>query len=215
MLDLIKKELKLSLHPTAPIFLLLSAMLLIPNYPYYVVFFYTTLGVFFICQNGREVNDINFMLLLPISRNDIVKARMTLAALLECAQILIAVPFAMLRNKILSAPNAAGMDANMALFGLALIMLGIFNIVFFPKYYKNPAKVGLPFIFGSTAVFVFILIAEASCFIIPFVKDILDTPGMANPLPKLAALLSGALIYFLLTITAYKISVNNFKKIDL
>lgn len=39
MRALLIKEIKLSLHPTIPIFLLLSAMLIIPNYPYYVVFF--------------------------------------------------------------------------------------------------------------------------------------------------------------------------------
>ena len=47
MLRLLQKEIRLAMHPTVPIFLLLSAMLLIPNYPYYVAFFYTGLGVFF------------------------------------------------------------------------------------------------------------------------------------------------------------------------
>ena len=48
MKALIKKEFKLALHPTVPLFWLLSAMLIIPNYPYYVAFFYTTLGLFFV-----------------------------------------------------------------------------------------------------------------------------------------------------------------------
>jgi hypothetical protein len=46
MKNLLRKEIFLSLHPTAPIFLILSMMLMIPNYPYYVVFFYTGMAVF-------------------------------------------------------------------------------------------------------------------------------------------------------------------------
>ena len=71
---LMKKELKLAMHPTAPMFLALSAMLLIPNYPYYVIFFYTSLAVFFICLTGRENHDIFFTMLLPVSKKDVVKA---------------------------------------------------------------------------------------------------------------------------------------------
>ena len=33
--------------------LALSALVLVPNYPYGVVFFYSTLGLFFICLGGR------------------------------------------------------------------------------------------------------------------------------------------------------------------
>lgn len=39
MKALLYKEFTLSMHPAAVLFLGLSAMLLIPNYPYYVVFF--------------------------------------------------------------------------------------------------------------------------------------------------------------------------------
>ena len=47
MKQLLYKEFRLVTHPLLPFFLLLSAMLLIPAYPFYVVFFYTTLGLFF------------------------------------------------------------------------------------------------------------------------------------------------------------------------
>ena len=48
MKNLMRKELLLAMHPASMLFLLLSAMLLIPNYPYYVICFYTCLGTFFI-----------------------------------------------------------------------------------------------------------------------------------------------------------------------
>ena len=59
MLNLLRKELRLAVHPTSWIFLGLSLMLLIPSYPYYVAFFYTGLGIFFTCLSARENQDIS------------------------------------------------------------------------------------------------------------------------------------------------------------
>ena len=50
-LKLLRKEWTLCLHPAALIMLGLSTLTLIPNYPYTVSFFYTTLGLFFISIN--------------------------------------------------------------------------------------------------------------------------------------------------------------------
>lgn len=41
---LLYKEFKLALHPAAVLFLLLSSMMLIPNYPMYVLFSITRLA---------------------------------------------------------------------------------------------------------------------------------------------------------------------------
>ena len=65
---LLYKEFKLALHPAAVLFLLLSSMMLIPNYPMYVLFFYNTLGIFFICLSGRENHDFAYSLSLPIRK---------------------------------------------------------------------------------------------------------------------------------------------------
>ena len=99
MLKLLQKELRLCMHPTAPIFLLLSAMLLIPNYPYYVAFFYTGLAVFFTCLTGREQHDVAYTLSLPVRKRDAVRARFLFTVLLQLAQLLLAVPFLVLRAR--------------------------------------------------------------------------------------------------------------------
>lgn len=212
MLRLLKKEIRLAMHPTAPAFLLLSAMLLIPNYPYYVVFFYTSLAVFFTCLTGRENRDVHFTLLLPVRRADVVKARFLLVLLLEAAQMLTAAVFALLRRMLMDMPNAAGMDANLSLFALALVMLGIFHIVFFPMYYKDVKKVGKPFLWGSAAVFVYILLTEAAAHTVPFVRDVLDTPD-PDFLPEKLAVLTGAVaLYLALTALSYRCSVRAFER---
>lgn len=215
MKNLLKKELTLSLHPTAPIFLALSAMLLIPNYPYYVVFFYTGLAVFFTCLTGRENNDVFYMLMLPVAKRDIVKARFAFVVLLEAAQMLCAVPFAVIRQNMPLPGNRVGMDANVAFFGLSLVLCGIFNLIFFCIYYGDVDKVGRAFVWSSAGVFVYIAAAEACAHILPFVRDRLDTKDPQFLPEKLAVLAAGLAVYSVLTAAAYHRSVRTFESLDL
>ncbi len=216
MKNLLYKELRLALQAPAVLFLILSAMLIIPNYPYYVTFFYTALGIFFCCQLGRENNDVYYTLSLPVRKRDAVTARFLLAVLLEAAQAVIAIPFALLRQSFAGlGGNAVGMDANIALFGLSLVMLGLFNLCFFPAYYRDPRKVGIPFVKGSVAILVFIIAAEICAHAVPLFRDRLDTMHGAFLTEKLVVLAIGLVLWALLTFLAWKISVRRFEKLDL
>ena len=53
MKALLYKEFRLVCHPMTPIFCLFGIMVIIPNYPYTVIFFYVTLGLFFSFLNMR------------------------------------------------------------------------------------------------------------------------------------------------------------------
>lgn len=68
MLNLIKKELHLCLHPTAFIFILFAGLVFVPNYPYEVIFFFSCLSVFFCCLQTRENGDIAFSCALPVKK---------------------------------------------------------------------------------------------------------------------------------------------------
>ena len=215
MKPVLEKEFRLALHPTSLLFLGLSAMLLIPNYPYYVIFFYTCLGIFFICLTGRENQDLLYMMLLPIRKRDIVRGRIALAAILQLAQMLLAIPFAILRQKMSLPGNQVGMDANTALFGVSFLLLGLFNFFFFTRYYQDPKQVGKPFAVGSTVLFVCMGIAEALTHIVPFFRDCLDTPDPQHMGAKLAVLAVGAALYAALTVLGCRISEQSFEKLDL
>lgn len=213
--NLLYKEFKLSLHPTSLIFFALTAMLLIPNYPYYVVFFYACLGVFFMCLQGRENHDIFYSLLLPIEKKDIVKARMGAVALIELAQVILAIPFMILRGLMPLPGNQVGMDANWSLLGLSLAMLGLFNFVYFTYYYRHPQKVGTAFAWGSVVITLFMVFAELAAHIIPFVANVLDGPNAEHALAKLLTLTIGILIFVFMTYVAYKKSAKSFEALDL
>lgn len=215
MKALLYKEWKLALHPATLLFLCLAAMLMIPNYPYYVTFFYMTLGIFFICLGGRENHDLFYTMSLPVRKRDVVRARILFCVQLELAQVALSIPFAVLRNRMELPGNQAGMDANVALFGLALVMLGIFNLVFFSRYYRKPDAVGRAFLCGSIALMLFVLVAEGATFVVPFVRDRLDTPDPQNLGAKLCVLAGGIVIYALCTGLVCKRSEAAFEKLDL
>jgi hypothetical protein len=215
MNNLLAKEFKLSVHVTSYLFLLLSPMLLIPNYPYYVVFFYQTLGIFFMFMNGNITNDVFFTALLPVRKRDAVKARLVTVVIFELLQIAVSVPFAFLRSALIPMQNAAGIEANAALFGLVLVMFGIFNLVFLPQFYQTAYKTGTPYLFACTAMVVFVIAAEAAINLIPTLKSTLDTTNPAFLVPQLIVLAGGVVLFVGLSILAYSQSAKRFEQLDL
>ncbi|MBC3887552.1 hypothetical protein GH810_04440 [Acetobacterium paludosum] len=213
--NLLYKEFKLALHPTCYIFLLMAFMLLIPNYPYYVAFFYQTLGIFFIFVGGQANNDVYFTTLLPVPKRATVKARFGVIIIMELAQIAVSIPFAILRNSLNPLENQAGMEANIALFGLVLMMYAIFNMVFLPMVYKTAFKIGLPYVFACSAMAIFVGVAELSIQLIPALKTTLDTLDLRYLPQQLAVLIFGILVFLLVTTLAYLKSATRFEKIDL
>ena len=212
---LLKKEFTLTMHPTVPVMLLLGTMVLIPNYPYLVAFFYVTLSLFFTCLNARENNDAVFSLSLPVKKADLVRSRILFACIIELFSILLTAPFTVLSAKIAPQGNAAGMDANLVLLGQGLLLFGLFNLVFFASYYKDISRVGVPFVTASVVSFVLVGADVCLCYAVPYVKNVLDTPGFVNAAPKAVCLLSGALSFAALTLLSYKISTKRFLKLDI
>ncbi len=215
MPKLLKKEFVLFTHPTSWMFLAFGAMMLIPGYPMYVPLFWTTLGLFYACLSARENNDLYYTLLLPVRKRDAVRARGLYFALMELLQMLACVPFAILRYVLKIGPNSAGMDVNLALFGLGLILMGLFNLLFLPRLYKNPAVIGKPFLIVTVLVFVYILAAEVCCFVVPFFRDVLDTPDPQHLGAKLAVFALGAALFVLLSWLGVRKAEEIFEKVDL
>ncbi len=215
MANLLYKELKLALHPTNLLFLFLGAMLLIPNYPYSVAFFYTCLGIFFVCLTGRENRDLYYTLLLPVRKRDVVRARIAAAVVIELVQVAVSVPFAVIRNQLFESENLVGLEANVAFFGVSLALMGAFNLVFFTRYYRDPDKVGIPFLLGSAVYFVLLLMFEAFTYFVPLFRDRLDTKDPLFMGAKLGVLAVGAVIFALCGLLACRISEKSFEKLDL
>lgn len=167
------------------------------------------------CLNGRENHDIEYSLQLPVRKAQLVYARILYSTILEVLQFVIAIPFAILRTKLIPAGNDVGMDANIALFGLSLLMMGLFNALFFPRYYRDPSKIGGAFVVASAAVFLYISVAETLTHTAPFFRNQLDTPDPAFLSAKLAVLAVGIVAFTALTFWAAHRSAQRFVQLDL
>ena len=217
MKNLLYKEFTLAAHPTVYIFLSFALMLLIPSYPYYVAFIYTCLAIFFVFLNGRESKDVFYTASLPIRKRDTVKARCYMITIIELAQILVSIPFAIIGSRINPNPqgNIAGIEANFAFFGFVFLMFALFNIIFIPMFYKTAYQAGKSFLWAGSAVAVYIVAMEAAVQIIPVLKTNLDTSAPEKMIKQLPILAAGMIIYAFTMVLAYKKAAHNFEKVDL
>lgn len=215
MTKLIRKEFALAMHPITPMMLLLSAMVMIPNYPYVVIFFYVSMAVFFTCLQGRENNDVVYSLNLPVEKSGIVKARFAFTVIIELAQLVLMIPFAVLSARMNAVGNQAGMDANISLFGIGFIVYAMFNLVFFLSYYRNVSKVGRAFIKSSVLIFILAALDVVSTYALPVVRDCLDTPDPKFLPQKLIFLGLSALVYAALTLLTCRVCIRRFEKQDI
>ncbi len=212
---LLKKELALCLHPTTPLMIALCAIVLVPNYPYTLIFFYLTLGVFFICLSGRENHDIIFSVTLPVSKREIVTARFLLVLLMELTQLLLTAVLIFLRGRLFPGGNAAGMDANLSLLGEGLCCFGVFHLVFFPSYYKNTDRVGISFLKSCIAMGLLTALDIVLTYTVPLFRDILDTADPAFLAEKFVFFFCCLLFCLASTWLALQISRRRFEKLDI
>ena len=211
MKALFYKQFKLVCHPMTLLFTVFGVMFLIPNYPYTVAFFYVTLGLFFMMQNGREQRDTDFSALLPIRKRDTVKVTILFSVTVELFSMLFAVPFAVLSARINPfGGNAAGVDANMAVFGMAFLLFAMFNYIFYVNFYRTGYKVGTAFIYAGIGMF-FVVLCDV---ILPHVPGLswLDGGEMEKQIPFL--LVCGA-IYGVSAVATYRIAAKRYEKVDL
>ena len=217
MKALLRKELRLSASILSYLFIAFSLMTLIPGYPILCGAFFITLGIFQSFQNAREANDIVYSALLPTAKRDVVKGKFLFSALIELSGFLVMAILTVLRMTLLSDSPVyrqnALMNANPFFLSMALLVFGMFNLIFVGGFFKTAYKFAKPFVGYIVVCFLLIGLAEA----------LHHVPGLAvlnafgfDRLPlQLSLLLGGAAAYFLLTWSSYKRACANFEKIDL
>ena len=130
MSNLLYKEWHLAVHSVVYLFLLIGALLLVPAYPYGMIFFFGCLGLYFTSQFARENSDAFYTATLPIKKRHVVKSKCLLFVSIEIAQLIICIPFSIIRLWTLPDGNPVGIEANVAYFGFGLIVYAIFNFLY-------------------------------------------------------------------------------------
>lgn len=219
MKNLLLKEFKLCFLPINYIFLIFAVMLIIPNYPCYVSFFYLLLNTFWIFKNGDLNKDLQYSLILPIRKSDIVKARVMSVAIYEIVFFILSIPFAILNHKLVPQGNNAGINSNFAFYGLVMIVLTISRFCFFTIYYKKAEKHEKPLVVSFVVYFVIYFIFECPIWMIKTGKlqafTFLDKVDMASLIMQLPILIFGIIFYILGFILTYKVSAKEFEKVNL
>jgi hypothetical protein len=213
MFNLLYKELRLATHPNLYIFTLLGALVIIPAYPYGMVFIFGCLGPYISFMYGRETNDIYYTSLLPVKKKDTVKAKVLLIVLAQMTQLLISLPFAVLRLYVLPDGNPAGIEANLAYYGFGFIIYAIFDLIFLTQFFKTAYKVGKAFILAIIPATLGVIIMEVLVHIPKF--QWLDSVEPNIILQQIPILILGIIFYIFSILLAFRISAKRFQQVDL
>ena len=213
MSDLLYKELRLAIHPSLYVFMCMGALVLIPAYPYSVVFFFGCLGIFQSFMFDRETRDVFYTALLPRPKRDVVKGKLLLAVFAQVTQLVLTLPFAFLRTLYLSEGNPVGMEPNAAWYGFGLMLYGLFNLVFFTRFYRTAYQAGTSFLIALIPTTLGIVFIEA---VVHFPGmgwlDGVDGASLARQIP---ILLAGAVLYAAANLLAYRVAAGQFERVDL
>ncbi len=214
---LLKKEIRLSTLLLTWLFIGFAFMTLLPGYPILCGVFFITLGIYQSFQSAREANDTVFSVLLPIARHDVVRGKYLIVVLIElCGFALMAVltilRMTLLRDAALYRQNAL-MNANPFFLAMALLLFGLFNVIFVGGFWRTAYGIGKPFVIYTVAAFVTIGLAE-TLHHIPGL-EVLNAFGFDHIALQLALLFFGALLFAGMTCLSYRKARSDFERIDL
>ena len=216
MKNLLYKEFRLATGSVNYVFMACAAvMLLMPNYPRYVPFYYICLGIFFIFTYGQINNDILFTTCLPVQKRDTVKARLLLVAALELIQVIISIPIAIFTNKFIPIKNHAGIESNVAFFGLLFVYYAVFNFVFITSFYRKAEKPGMPFLWANIVQWPVYVLLELPVWLGTPLGQYLDATDTASQIKQLPVLAGGIVIWTGVMFLTYFVSAKRFEKADL
>lgn len=217
MRNILRKEMRLSASVLTYCFIAFGAMFMLPGYPVLCGAFFVSLGIFQSFQYAREANDLVFSALLPIAKADVVKGKFLFTCAIELFSFCVMIIAVLVRMFVLSdsevyAQNTL-MNANCFALGMALLIFGLFNLIFVGGFFKTGYKFAKPFVAFVVVCFAVIFAAEAAHYIPGF--EALNAFGTAHLDLQLGLLAAGALAYVVLTLVSYRRACGHFERIDL
>ncbi len=214
---LLRKEMRLSALILTYLFIAFGFMALLPGYPILCGVFFITLGIYQSFQSAREANDIVYTALLPVAKSDVVKGKFQFVIFIELCGFIVITICTLVRMIILFDSQVYRdnvlMNANFFFLGTALILFGLFNVIFVGGFFKTGYKIGKPFILYMIAAFITIGIAE-TLHHIPGLEA-LNAFGFDEIFLQIILLLSGIIVFLFMTYLSFRKATIDFEKIDL
>jgi hypothetical protein len=226
MKKLLRKEFLLSTNPQLIIFLFFGALVVIPSWPSMVVMAYVLAGFATLFPRALADQDLQYTEMLPIRKSDVVVSKGLFISILEIASLLFSIPFALIKilkiDPLLAQSSSDSSNITFALatepglgaYGYVLLAFGVFNLVLFPWYYKNPAKVNIPPLVAMITASLVVGLGIGAEYVTFVSTGSSHADGLFWLIESLA-LAIGILSFALLTAIAIKKACKNFAKIDL
>lgn len=216
MKNLLYKELKLSINKFFFIIpFLTGALFLIPQWVFFLAlmyFFFISVPNIYSAYNSQ--NDIGFSIMMPVKKRDIVKSKILSFITLELLHFIAGAIYAVINISVFKKDNFM-MDLNLAFFGLAFIMYALFNLIFFPLYFRTAYNYGLPTIIASVVSLLFAFGIEMLVIFNRTAAGYLEGKSPEMRTFQLLLLITGIILFVVSNIVAYKISAKKFETIDL
>lgn len=217
MYNLVVKDLKLGVNPMFFVLpLLLGTLMLIPGWIYFIVimyFFWISMPSIF--AQFRAQNDLLFTAMMPVTKTDMVKARVSVIVILELLHIGFAMIFGWFTIRLYPNVDNIFITPHLGFWGLCLVMLAIYNLFLFPMYYKTAYKYGLAQIAATTVAIVFAGVAQWLAIQSSYLSDIFYGPGADNTALQTSILVAGAVIFIAFTWMAYRMALKRFLRVEI
>ncbi|OMF36696.1 hypothetical protein BK133_08600 [Paenibacillus sp. FSL H8-0548] len=217
MYNLLIKELKLGVNPFFYFMpFLTGALMLIPGWLYFlVILYFCFLTVPNMFAGYKTQNDLIFSSMMPVTKKDIVKARVSVIVILEVMHIVVAMIYGVITLRLYPNLKYFFFAPSFGFWGLCFVMLAIFNIIFIIMYYKTAYKYGAAAIVSITAAILFAGGAEWLGIQNSFVFDLFKGTSADNLAIQLSILITGIVIFAIFTVIAYHIANKRFEKVEI
>ncbi|GBF74267.1 hypothetical protein PA598K_02603 [Paenibacillus sp. 598K] len=217
MVNLVMKDIRLGVNPwffALPLFT--GALMLVPGWIYFMVpFYFCCITVPNMLGGFKSQNDLMFSSMMPVTKQDIVKARVTVIAMLELMHLIVAMLFSLLTFRLYPNMMYYFFSPNLGFWGLSFVMLGIFNLVLLPMYYKTAYKYGAATTASTVIALLFAGIAQWIGIQSPRAHDLFYGAGVENTVLQASILGAGILVFLALTWLAYRMAVKRFLRVEL
>jgi ABC-2 type transport system permease protein len=211
------KDFKLAINPLFLVLpILTGALMLVPGWIYFVVLqYFFCISVPNIFGQFKVQNDLIFTTMMPITRKDIVRARVMVIVIMELLHIVIAMIFGLATIHLYPNMIYYFFAPHIGFWGLCFVTLAVFNIIFIPMYYKTAFKFGAALIASIAGALIFSGGAQWLGIQNSFVYDTFNGTGADNFGLQISILAIGIAIFIAFIIAAYHIAIKRFEKVDI